>query len=160
MKIHLLAIVITILSDTAAQAESNPAIAFSEIKNEKGNKVTTTCTRDGTIIYTKIVVTYVDRDEVSFYKFFWKDAVAATILISGGEPTITQMANIPVSFTIYLDENDQPYIVGISTPGGEVIDGILRKEGRLYPVDKSELPEQSPSEQNAAGQPATRPEPK
>jgi len=148
MKIHLLAIVLTILSGTAAQAESNPAIAFSEIKNEKGNKVTITCTRDGTIIYTKIVAT-VGRDEVSLYKFFWKDAVAATIFISSGEPCITQMANIPVSYSIYLDKNDQPYIVTIMSPDGEVIDGLLRKDGQLVPADESELPEETPSEQNA-----------
>lgn len=137
MKIVFVKLVLGFLALFSCRAETSTGIHFSS--TEVDEKITTTCKRDGQIIYKYVLI---DKDQSYFaYVFYWDKAEAATILRTSDEfISIEQAANLPVSFSFTLDESQQPLIVSITNPEGKVIDGLLLKAGgRLTPLATSEL---------------------
>lgn len=137
MKTLYLTLISALLYLPFANADASSKVAFTDTKKGASNK--TTCTRNGKTIYEYILIKRGKKENYSLYRFFWNGKLAATVLTVGREPAIQQVADLPVSFTIYLDHALNLSLVTIERPDGKVIDGFFRKKDRLFPADTDQL---------------------
>jgi hypothetical protein len=107
-------------------------IEFEEMDQVNGHKLV--ARRDGVVVY-ELFSKGKDSGKSDVHRFYWKDKLAATILLVAGKATVQVYPGLPVSYSISLDEQQRPHIISIEDAEGNVVDGYLYKDGRLTPAD-------------------------
>jgi hypothetical protein len=115
-----------------ASPNASDDVSVSERSRECGPEIVVK--RGGDIVYERF-----QNGENFHYRFYWESKLAVKILIVGGKAAVQQAADLPVSYTVYLDDHQHPDFVTVEDRDEELLDALMLKTHKgkvlLMPCD-------------------------
>ena len=115
-----------------ASSNASDDVSVSEQARDSGSEIIVK--RGGEVIYERF-----QNGENVHYRIYWESKLALKILIVGGKAAVQQAADLPVSYTVYLDDHQHPDFVTVEDRDEELLDALMLKTHKgkvlLMPCD-------------------------
>jgi hypothetical protein len=115
-----------------ASSNASDDVSVSEQPRDSGSEIIVK--RGGEVVYERFQV-----GENVHYRFYWESKLALKILVVGEKAAIQQAADVPVSYTVYLNERQHPDLVTVEDRDEELLDALMLKTHKgkvlLMPCD-------------------------